>query len=128
MLSKKENSLIINKWNITKLTNAIYLESHSILVFVHSLCFSHWSTFLQFGVYIQKLYLYINLQSSYMKKANKLITLRKIFFSFLEYSLFHLCLLCCVPVNHYVDCNHQNVSTHSQALLHILIVVSLANR
>ena len=46
----KENILIIKKWNITKLANAAYLESHSVSSFM-TYDF-HGSTFLQFGVYL----------------------------------------------------------------------------
>ena len=45
---KKENILIINKWNITKLANAAYPRSHLVLSFM--VYAFHGSTFLQLGV------------------------------------------------------------------------------
>ncbi len=46
---KEKNALIINKLDITKLTNAVYSESHSVLSFM--VCAFHELTFLQSGIY-----------------------------------------------------------------------------
>ena len=40
-LYKKENILIINEMNITKLTNAVDPEYYWVISFMAGLCFSH---------------------------------------------------------------------------------------